>query len=119
MPVATEHKIAAPDFSRDLQITDDELNSLLALAANLKRRPSDFAHAAANRSAALLFEKPSLRTRFTFELAMQQMGGNSVFIDGKIGAREPIQDIARNLDRWVNIIVARTFTQATVDALAK
>ncbi len=47
------------------------------------------------------------------------MGGNSVFIDGPIGAREPIQDIARNLDRWVNVIVARTFTQNTVDSLAK
>lgn len=119
MTVLSEPRIAAPDFSHDLQITDDELGSLLSLAGDIKRRPYDFAHAAENRSAALLFEKPSLRTRFTFELAMQQMGGNSVFIDGKIGAREPIQDIARNLDRWVNIIVTRTFTQGTVDALAK
>ena len=119
MPAVAAHKIAAPDFTRDLQISDDELHALLALAVELKRRPSDFAHAADNRSVALLFEKPSLRTRFTFELAIQQMGGNSVFIDGKIGAREPIQDIARNLDRWVNAIVARTFTQSTVDSLAK
>ena len=116
-PIA--HKIAAPDFSRDLQISDDELHSLLSLAADLKQHPASFATAAAGRSVALLFEKPSLRTRFTFELAVQQMGGNSVFIDGPIGTREPVEDIARNLERWVQIIVARTFSQTTVDSLAK
>ena len=119
MPRVAECKIAAPDFARDLQISDEELNSLLSLAGELKRCPQDFAKAAQNCSAALLFEKPSLRTRFTFELAIQQMGGNSVFIDGPIGAREPLQDIARNLDRWVNVIVARTFSQNTIDSLAK
>ncbi len=112
-------KIAAPDFTRDLQITDDELHSLLDLAAEIKCHPKDFAQAAAGKSVALLFEKPSLRTRFTFELAIQQMGGTSVFIDGPIGAREPLKDIARNLDRWVQLIVARTFKQETIDSLAK
>jgi len=112
-------RIAAPDFCRDLQISDDELNSLLLLAADLKANPRDFSAAAQGRSVALLFEKPSLRTRFTFELAVQQMGGNSVFMDGPIGAREPLQDVARNLERWVDAIVARTFTQQTVDSLAK
>jgi len=112
-------KIAAPDFCRDLQISDDELNALLSLAADLKAHPRDFSAAAQGRSVALLFEKPSLRTRFTFELAVQQMGGNSVFMDGPIGAREPLQDVARNLERWVDAIIARTFTQQTVDSLAK
>lgn len=112
-------KIAASGFSRDLQISDDEFYSLLKLARGLKQHPQAFSTAAQNRSVALLFEKPSLRTRFTFELAIQQMGGNSVFIDGPIGTREPIQDIARNLDRWVDAIVARTFTQQTIDSLAK
>jgi len=119
MQMVGAHKIAAPDFTRDLQITDDELHSVLDLAAELKCRPKDFSQAAAGRSVALLFEKPSLRTRFTFELAIQQMGGTSVFIDGPIGAREPLKDIARNLDRWVQLIVARTFKQETVDSLAK
>ena len=112
-------KIAAKDFTRDLQLSDDELHSLLTLAKDLKQNPEAFRTAARNRSVALLFEKPSLRTRFTFELAVGQMGGNSVFIDGPIGTREPVQDIARNLDRWVDAIVARTFTQQTIDALAK
>ncbi len=113
------HKISAPDFSRDLQISDDELESLLNLATELKRQPRDFSNAAQGRSVALLFEKPSFRTRFTFELAIQQMGGRSVFMDGPIGTREPVEDIARNLERWVDAIVARTFSQHTIDALAK
>jgi len=112
------HKIAAPDFTRDLQISDDELDSLLSLAAELKRHPRDYSSAAAGRSVALLFEKPSLRTRFTFELAVQQMGGTSVFMDGPIGVREPLEDVARNLERWVHAIAARTYSQRTVDALA-
>ena len=113
------HKISAPDFSRDLQISDDELESLLLLATELKQRPQEFSVAAQGRSVALLFEKPSLRTRITFELAVQQMGGTSVFMDGPIGTREPLEDIARNLDRWVDAIVARTFSQHTIDSLAK
>jgi ornithine carbamoyltransferase len=112
-------RIAAPDFTRDLDITTPELHSLLDLAADLKRAPRNYIDAARGRSIALLFEKPSLRTRLTFELAIQQMGGNSVTSEGAIGVREPLKDVARNLDRWVDAIVARTFAQATVDGLAK
>jgi ornithine carbamoyltransferase len=68
---------------------------------------------------ALLFEKPSLRTRLTFELAIRQLGGNSVFCDGPVGGREPLKDVARNLDRWVNGIVARVFAQETIEELAQ
>jgi ornithine carbamoyltransferase len=112
-------KAAAPDFARDLDLTDVELISLLDLAADLKRSPADFAQASAGKSIALLFEKPSLRTRLTFELAIQQMGGKSITTEGPIGVREPLKDVARNLDRWVDAIVARTFNQATIDDLAK
>ena len=112
-------KIGAPDFAQDLDITCEELHSLLELAGEVKRSPRAFGDALAGRSIAMLFEKPSLRTRFTFELAAQQMGGNSVFIDGPIGGREPLKDVARNLDRWVHAIVARTFLQSTVDGLAR
>jgi ornithine carbamoyltransferase len=66
----------------------------------------------------LLFEKPSLRTRVTFELAIKQLGGDSVLTTGPIGDREPLKDVARNLDRWTNGIVARTFSQETIDDLA-
>ena len=111
-------KAAAPDFTRDLDLTTPELHSLLDLAADLKRTPRNYLDAARGRSIALLFEKPSLRTRLTFELAIQQMGGNSVTSEGPIGVREPLKDVARNLDRWVDAIVARTFAQATIDGLA-
>jgi ornithine carbamoyltransferase len=122
MTVAAKPKIlkaAAPDFARDLDLTTRELVALFDLADDLKRAPHDYLDAARGRSIALLFEKPSLRTRLTFELAIQQMGGNSVTSEGPIGVREPLKDVARNLDRWVQAIVARVFSQATVDGLAK
>jgi ornithine carbamoyltransferase len=118
MPV-THPKIAAPDLTRDLDLSTPELHALLDLATDLKQHPQDYLDAARGRSIALLFEKPSLRTRLTFELAIQQMGGSSVTSEGPIGVREPLKDVARNLDRWVDAIVARVFSQATIDGLAK
>jgi ornithine carbamoyltransferase len=107
------------DFTRDLDLSTPELRSLLNLAHAVKRAPRDYLTAASGKSIALLFEKPSLRTRLTFELAIQQMGGSSVTSEGPIGVREPLKDVARNLDRWVDAIVARVFSQATIDGLAK
>ena len=115
----TPSRIAAPDFARDWDLAGEELAALLDLAAEVKRSPRRYAHALTGKSIALLFEKPSLRTRLTFELAIQQLGGASVASDGPIGTREPVQDVARNLERWVDAIVARTFSQTTVDALAR
>ncbi|HWC98387.1 MAG TPA: ornithine carbamoyltransferase [Candidatus Sulfopaludibacter sp.] len=112
-------KTNTPDLLRDLDLTNDELAYLLDLAADVKQSPASYAHALDNQSIALLFEKPSLRTRLTFELAIAQLGGSSVFVDGPIGVREPLRDVARNLDRWVNGIVARVFSQDTVDGLAQ
>src|SRR5512142_1504261 len=112
-------KTASPDLLRDLDLTGDELLYLLDLAAEVKRSPRDYAHALDGKSIALLFEKPSLRTRLTFELAIKQLGGDSLAMDGPIGVREPLKDIARNLDRWVNGIVARVFSHATIEGLAE
>jgi ornithine carbamoyltransferase len=111
-------KMAQPDFTKDLDLAPSELLHVLDLASGIKRDPAEYRSALAGKSIALLFEKPSLRTRFTFELAIQQLGGFSVLNEGPIGAREPLKDMARNLDRWVNGIVARTFLQKTVDGLA-
>src|SRR5580700_5826729 len=111
-------KMAAPDFTRDLDISQDELLALLDLTHQLKSNPSRFRTALASRYITLLFEKPSLRTRLTFELAIKQLGGDAVVCVGPIGDREPLKDVARNLDRWTNAIVARTFSQATIDELA-
>jgi ornithine carbamoyltransferase len=112
-------RMHAPDFTCDLDLLDDEVWKLLDVTSELKRSPSRYAQALSGKSIALLFEKPSLRTRLTFELAAKQLGGDSVGSDGIIGAREPLKDIARNLDRWVNAIVARTFSQNTVEELAR
>src|SRR5450432_3905097 len=112
-------KTAAPDFLKDLDLTDDELLYLLDLAAEVKASPANYAHSLDGKNVGMLFEKPSLRTKLTFELAMKQMGGGSVFMEGPIGVREPLKDVARNLDRWVNGIVARVFLHSTVDDLAR
>ncbi|MBZ5725229.1 MAG: ornithine carbamoyltransferase [Acidobacteriia bacterium] len=111
-------KVSGRDLLSDLDLTDDELVYLLELAAAVKQSPRDYAQVLAGKSIALLFEKPSLRTRLTFELAIRELGGGSVFVDGPIGVREPLKDVARNLDRWVNGIVARVFSQSTVEGLA-
>jgi ornithine carbamoyltransferase len=74
------------------------------------------------KTLALIFEKPSLRTRVTFEVAMRQLGGSAIYLsqaDIGLGKRESIADIARNLSRWVNIISARTFAHQSVLDLAK
>src|SRR5882757_775953 len=112
-------KIAHPDVTRDLDVTSAELLALLDLASDVKRSPDLYRNALNGKSIALLFEKPSLRTRMTFELAIQQLGGFSIRHDGPIGVREPLRDMARNLDRWVDGIVARTFLQKTIDRLAE
>jgi ornithine carbamoyltransferase len=112
-------KAHASDLLRDLDLTDDELRYLLDLAAAVKRTPGDYRQALAGKSIALLFEKPSLRTRLTFELAIKQLGGDALFFEAPIGVREPLKDVARNLDRWVNGIVARVFRQETIDGLAE
>ena len=111
-------RIAAADFTRDLDVSQDELLALLDLTQQLKSNPSRFAKSLAGRYISLLFEKPSLRTRITFELAAKQLGGDAVLTVGPIGDREPLKDVARNLDRWTNAIVARVFSQNTIDDLA-
>ncbi|MGE5570355.1 MAG: ornithine carbamoyltransferase [Rhodospirillales bacterium] len=112
-------KMSGQDLTCDLDLSHDEVGYLLDLADAVKAAPQRFAGALAGRSLSLLFEKPSLRTRMTFELAIKQLGGDSVFSNGLIGEREPIKDVARNLERWTNCIVARTFSQKTVIELAR
>lgn len=106
------------DLRTDLDLSIGQLNELLELAIRVKTDPAAHRQAIAGQCAAMLFEKPSLRTRVTFELAMAQLGGSSTFVEGPIGEREPVKDMARNLDRWCDVIVARTYSQRTVDDLA-
>src|SRR3984893_14817184 len=111
-------RIGGANLTRDLDLTQDELVALLELTQQVKAGPARFAQSLKGQYLSLLFEKPSLRTRLTFELAIKQLGGDSVLTTGPIGEREPLRDVARNLDRWTNGIVARTFSQQTIDELA-
>ncbi len=111
-----------PHFLCDSDFSADQLQTLLELASHVKRAPALFREELDGKGIALLFEKPSLRTRMTFELAALQLGGHSIFQDhrdGRIGEREPAKDIARNLDRWFDAIVARTYSHKTLELLAE
>ncbi len=115
-------RVAAPHLLRDNDLSAEELRALLALAREVKASPRDYSRTLEGRWAALLFEKPSLRTRVTFELAIKQLGGDAIYQDhrdGRIGEREPAKDIARNLERWVDAVVARTYSQKTLEELAR
>jgi len=114
--------MAKRDFVNVTDFEPDEVWGLFQLAGRMKADPKAFGSAAAGRTAALVFEKPSLRTRVTFEVGMTSMGGHAIYLapaDIKIGKRESAEDVARNLERWVQVIVARTFAHETVVRLAE
>jgi ornithine carbamoyltransferase len=110
--------VQTPNFRHDLDLSSEQLVQLLQLTGEVKRNRQDFASALKGKYAALLFEKPSLRTRLTFELAIKQLGGDCVTQTGMIAEREPLKDVARNIARWTDCIVARTFEQKTINDLA-
>ncbi len=112
-------------FTRDLTTGAEwnaaQLRELFHLAADIKSRPDRYRGALGGRVLALIFEKPSLRTRVTFEVGITSMGGSAIFLDHtgtRLGERESIKDVARNLERWVHAIVARTFEQDAIEQLA-
>ena len=107
--------ISVQDFS------PGELDCALELASAMKARPADFRGILAGKQIVLFFEKPSLRTRLTFEAGINSLGGTSFFVDqtqSRLGAREPICDVAHNLERWIDGIVLRTFSHETVTTMA-
>lgn len=108
-----------PHLCQDLDLSEPKLREVLDLAAQMKRAPQRFAKSLQGRYLALLFEKPSLRTAVGFELAMKQMGGDTVLANGTMGQREPVKDMARILGRWVHAMAARVYAQATVEELAQ
>jgi ornithine carbamoyltransferase len=98
-----------------------DTRELLERTADIKARPSRYASVLRNKHIALIFEKPSLRTRVTFEVGIQSMGGFVVFLDhtqARLGERESIPDVARNLERWVQGIVARVYEQRVLEEMA-
>jgi ornithine carbamoyltransferase len=106
------------------ELSEREFDDLLMVASYLKRRRQRGVpeHALRGKSLAMLFEKPSLRTRLSFELAMTELGGHAIYVRGEevgIGTREPLRDIARVLGRYVGGIMARVFKHQTVVDLAR
>jgi ornithine carbamoyltransferase len=98
------------------------VQQLFQLSGDVKARPNQYATTLAGRFLALILEKPSLRTRVTFEVGMRSLGGTAIFLDqtvSRLGERESIPDVARNLSRWVHGIVARVFEQSELEQLAE
>jgi ornithine carbamoyltransferase len=107
------------DFLSLADFTRAELDQILHLSATLKAdlKAGKSTPLLAGKSLAMIFEKPSLRTRVTFEVGMTQLGGSAINLsprDIQLGERETVADIARNLERWVDLIMARTFEHDTL-----
>ena len=120
-PVPDVSKPAIRDLVSTRDLSPSEVRSVLDLAAVVKARPSDFRRTLEGKQLVMFFEKPSLRTRLTFEAGMASLGGTAFFMDqtgGRIDARESLHDIAHNVERWVDVMVLRTFAHSTVEDMA-
>lgn len=109
------------DFLALQDVSVEEFERLLDLARAVKQRPTHFRHALEGRQIALVFEKPSLRTRVTFEAGAHQLGAGAIYLaptDIALGRREPASDVARNLARWVDAVVVRTFGHEVLEEMA-
>jgi ornithine carbamoyltransferase len=120
-PATTTRK----DFLSVLDFDAADFERCLDMASRLKverrfGREAPTGEVLGGRHIAMLFEKPSLRTRSTFEIAVRELGGQVVALqpDVALGQREPVADVARNLERWVDAIVIRTFSQRVIEEFA-
>jgi len=114
--VTGRHLISIRDFQ------PAELACALELASAMKLRPADYRGTLVGKQIVLFFEKPSLRTRLTFEAGIHALGGTSFFVDqtqSRLGARESLSDVAHNLERWVDGVVLRTYAHETVTEMAR
>jgi ornithine carbamoyltransferase len=112
----------AKDLLTGAEWSPGDVRDLLQRSAEIKARPARFVSVLRGKHIALIFEKPSLRTRVTFEVGIQSMGGFVVFLDhtqARLGERESIPDVARNLQRWVHGIVARVYEQRVLEEMAR
>ena len=112
--------------SKDLlclsQLSSQEIEQILTTAIDMKNGYGSFNTSLSDKTMVMLFEKPSLRTRMSFEVGFTKLGGSAIYLDHQgnlLGERESISDYARNLERWVDVIVSRTFKHDTLEQLAK
>ena len=107
---------------KDSDLNKSQIEALIALGKAVKADPKKYSQALAGKSVVTLFEKPSLRTRVTFDIGIAKLGGHSVYLDqqnGALGKRESVKDFAANLSRWCDAIVARVFDHQTLVELAE
>ena len=119
---AVENTLAGRDLCsiRDLSAADVRL--ILNTAHAVKARPDLYRHALDSKQLVMFFEKDSLRTRLTFETGINTLGGSAIFVDqtdSRLGARETLADVAHNLERWVDVIVLRTYAHETITKMAQ
>ncbi len=122
MMAERQEKLSVRNLLADRDLTRGDLRLLFELADRVKASPASFARALPGKQLAMIFEKPSLRTRTTFEVGITSLGGFAVYLDHtkpRLGEREAVKDIARNLSRWVDGVVARTYAHDSVKELAE
>lgn len=105
-----------------LELSPADILQLLALAQAQKAFPENYQHTLAGKSVVTLFEKPSLRTRLSFDIGLQKLGGHAVYLNEQgqgMGVRETVADYARNLSCWADAIVARVMSHRTLEELAQ
>ncbi|PIU41789.1 MAG: ornithine carbamoyltransferase [Candidatus Omnitrophica bacterium CG07_land_8_20_14_0_80_42_15] len=103
-------------------LSSQDVSGILSLATKVKKSPELYKDELRGKSLALIFQKPSSRTRVSFEVGMAQLGGHAIYLDEthiKFGSREAVKDIAATLSRYVNCIVARTFLNKDIEELAE
>jgi ornithine carbamoyltransferase len=122
MPATGADIFWCPDLVSTRDLGPQGVQAVLHLAELMKARPSVFQRSLAGKQMVMFFEKPSLRTRLTFESAIVSLGGTAMFVDqskGRLDEREKLSDIAHNLERWIDVIVLRTFSHETIEGMAK
>jgi len=110
------------DFISLHDIDPYQFHEILEVAADIKKHPSRYRTKLKNKVLAMIFQKPSLRTRMTFEVGMLQLGGSAIYLspgDGQVGLRETFYDVGKNMERWVNGIMIRTFAHKNCLDLAE
>jgi ornithine carbamoyltransferase len=120
--VSPHESLAGRDLCSIADLTPAELEATLALAHDVKINPAAYRWALDAKQMVMFFEKASLRTRLTFESAINTLGGSAMFVDqtqSPLGERESLADIARNVERWVAVIVLRTYAHETITEMAQ
>jgi ornithine carbamoyltransferase len=111
------NRMSGRDLCSIADLSVQEMAAVMELAHAVKEHPEAFRHALDAKQMVMFFEKASLRTRLTFETAINTLGGNAIFVDqtqSPLGERESLSDMAHNLERWMNAIVLRTYSHDTI-----